>query len=297
MLYTKSGKELLLCPRGKKGTAIVSDKAIKMDYDEYDEEEVRDIYMAPFEDCTKLEKIIIGKNIRYLNSDFPGCKSLKEVEVDAENEYYVSVNGSILNRDQNKLYYYISADEDGTYRIPKNVKYVYDGALRGGLGKIKHIVLPDKMRNFEVITYDIEEITLGKKYYNNGDLSWLRPFKKVNISDENPYYSMESDMVCDKNKTKLLICFGTKKVCKMPNTVTSVDENAFESYSSLEELYVSDSVTDMTGWFKNGIVKNALYCPTAHCERYKPHFDFGDIPSPIVPHRNKLQTQGGMTAH
>ena len=38
-------------------------------------------------------------------------------------------------------------------------------------------------------------------------------------------------------------------------------------------------------------------CPTAHCERYKPHFDFGDIPSPIVPHRNKLQTQGGMTAH
>ena len=40
-----------------------------------------------------------------------------------------------------------------------------------------------------------------------------------------------------------------------------------------------------------------LGCPTAHCERYKPHFDFGDIPSPIVPHRNKLQTQGGMTAH
>ena len=38
-------------------------------------------------------------------------------------------------------------------------------------------------------------------------------------------------------------------------------------------------------------------CPTAHCERYKPHFDFGDIPSPIVPHRNKPQTQGGMTAH
>ena len=45
------------------------------------------------------------------------------------------------------------------------------------------------------------------------------------------------------------------------------------------------------------IVIGILCCPTAHCERYKPHFDFGDIPSPIVPHRNKLQTQGGMTAH
>ena len=44
-------------------------------------------------------------------------------------------------------------------------------------------------------------------------------------------------------------------------------------------------------------VEECVNCPTAHCERYKPHFDFGDIPSPIVPHRNKLQTQGGMTAH
>ena len=54
--------------------------------------------------------------------------------------------------------------------------------------------------------------------------------------------------------------------------------------------------------FSSVIIKGNSYsstdgCPTAHCERYKPHFDFGDIPSPIVPHRNKLQTQGGMTAH
>ena len=37
-------------------------------------------------------------------------------------------------------------------------------------------------------------------------------------------------------------------------------------------------------------------CQTAHCGRGKPHFDFGENPSPIVLYRNLPQAQDGMTA-
>ena len=39
-----------------------------------------------------------------------------------------------------------------------------------------------------------------------------------------------------------------------------------------------------------------VYCQTAHCGRYIPHFDFGAKPSPIVPYRHLPQSLSGMTA-
>lgn len=39
-----------------------------------------------------------------------------------------------------------------------------------------------------------------------------------------------------------------------------------------------------------------LVCQTAHCGRRKPHFDFGEVASPIVPYRHLPQTLRGLTA-
>ena len=39
-----------------------------------------------------------------------------------------------------------------------------------------------------------------------------------------------------------------------------------------------------------------IYCQTAHCGRYIPHFDFSAKPSPIVPYRHLPQSLSGMTA-
>ena len=43
-------------------------------------------------------------------------------------------------------------------------------------------------------------------------------------------------------------------------------------------------------------LKLNLYCQTAHCGRYIPHFDFSAKPSPIVPYRHLPQSLSGMTA-
>lgn len=270
LLYTKDGSQLLSCPKGKKGTAIVSDKAVIMnfvyhdeEYDWYDKDEddtegENEFNIAPFEDCAKLEKIIVGKNIKFLDNWFFGCESLREVEVDVENEYYSSAKGAIFNRDQNKLLYCIVADEDGTYTVPENVTQIAKDAFSCVRGDFEHLVLPDNMVNFEDLPYCISEITLGKKYYNDGNLSWLasedeydyEELKKINVSEENPYYSSVDGILYDKNQTTLLVCPRKAKVCNMQNTVTSVNKKAIGKYSALEELYVSDSVKDMTSWFK-----------------------------------------------
>ena len=137
LLYYKDENRLLVCPKGKKGTAVVSDKAVRVDVDNSEDFEYEcgynnDSYydVEPFGNCAKLEKIIIGKNVKDLDGHFSGCSSLKEVEVDEENEYFASENNSILNKDQNKLLYYIMADENGTYTMPSGVTLVDNYAFR-----------------------------------------------------------------------------------------------------------------------------------------------------------------------
>ena len=44
------------------------------------------------------------------------------------------------------------------------------------------------------------------------------------------------------------------------------------------------------------IMKKGIECQTAHCGRSKPHIDFCEYISPIVPYRNLPQTLRGLTA-
>ena len=45
-----------------------------------------------------------------------------------------------------------------------------------------------------------------------------------------------------------------------------------------------------------GFPRRYRVCQTAHCGRRKPHFDFGEVASPIVPYRHLPQTLRWLTA-
>lgn len=255
VLYSKDGTKLLICPRAKKGTVVVSEKAVRMDSG-YTTDGIK---ASPFLNCAKIEKIIVGKNIKYIDAKFKGCSSLKEVEVDVKNEYYASAKGSILSKDKNKLLYYIMPDEDGTYTVPKMVSKVDRNAFSDGIQEPKHIVLSDEVRSFsKEMNVGCDDLTVGKNYYNDGDFTWFlenmdcENFKAMHVSEKNPYYSSVDGIVYNKEQTELLMCPQGATVCKMPNTVTGVAINEFieDGCIDVKELYISDGITNTENWFK-----------------------------------------------
>ena len=246
MLYSKDGTQLLVCPRGKKGMAVVSEKAVRTDYDYYS----AIVKVYPFKNCANLEKIIIGKNVQYMDSQFTGCNSLKEIEVNGENQYFSSAKGSVLSKEKDKLLYFVVAEEDGTYTVPSGVASIDKDAFSGGVEKPKHIILSDEVSSFLDINFELSSITLGKNFH---DINNLSSIDQIYLSKDNLYYSVVDGIFYNKEQTEMVLLPSNAEVCKMPQTVTQVAEDALgenAEYLELKELYVSDAVTDMTGWLK-----------------------------------------------
>ena len=237
LLYSKDGTLLYLCPRGKKGTAVVSDKAVKMKL--YNE-----IYSSvAFDSCTKLEKIVLGKKFQYVNQGFDDCKKLKEVKISKKNPYLTAQNGIIYTKDK-KTFLRCVRVNNKTVTIPEGVSKIGDSAF-AHCEKVEHIVIQaDKV---ELPYVKVERITFGKKYHigdNFGWLSCLDKLKTLDVSEENPYYSSVDGVLYNKEQTKLLAYpfLRTEDILKMPNTVTSIRDGEDQLYG-VGELYLSDAMT------------------------------------------------------
>lgn len=244
LLYSKDGKTLYLCPRGKKGAVTVNDKTTKID---------KLGTYAVFADCQNIETIAIGKNVKALNYCFSGCSNLKQVNISGKNKYFASENRAILSKNMKKLICCIST-KNGTYHVPKKVTAIANHAFEY-CNNLKNVVLSDDIKfvTSSIMTNaKIESITLGKNYCNGNKFAWaarLANLKNIYVSKKNPYYSASNGVLYDKKKKKVLLYPKAKdtSVYKMPNTVTSVGKHAFfDDNSAIKELYVSDEMKDLT---------------------------------------------------
>lgn len=240
LLYSQNGKTLYLCPKGKKETATLSDKTTKINLD---------AFLA----CNKLKTIIIGKNVKGIKGEcFTNCKNLETIKISKGNKYYVFEHGVLLSKDKKKLISCILLKTD-TYTIPKGITSIAKDAF-DNCENLKHIVLSDSITEFEPECFNgmydtakVESITLGKNYYNKGNVQFLSKasyLKAIYVSEENPYYSSVEGILYNKEQTQLLACPRKAELCKMPNTVTSVAKDVW--FGDVKELYVSDGITDMT---------------------------------------------------
>lgn len=81
--------------------------------------------------CPSLEKVYIGKNVERIEpySTFRLCKSLKKIEVSADNENYSAVGGVLFNKDKTELIKYPGGISAQGYVIPSTVKEVKSSAF------------------------------------------------------------------------------------------------------------------------------------------------------------------------
>ena len=66
----------------------------------------------------------------------------------------------------------------------------------------------------------------------------------INVKDENPYYSSDSGVLFNKNKTVLIRCpYGKSGHYTIPNSVTGIEDAAFYSCRSLLSVTIPNGVT------------------------------------------------------
>lgn len=79
--------------------------------------------------CTNLTRIVIPENVaKIADRAFPYCTALSEIQVDAGNSFYCTINGLLLNRDGSVLYQ-CPPVMSGVLTIPEGVEYIGSGAF------------------------------------------------------------------------------------------------------------------------------------------------------------------------
>lgn len=102
--------------------------------------------MEAFSYCTELEKIFIPASVIDIGQfAFCACDKLGAFEVDAENKYYTSVEGVLLNKNVSKLIHYPANKTDGIYTVPSSVDTIDNYAFRS-CANITSVIIPDGVK-------------------------------------------------------------------------------------------------------------------------------------------------------
>jgi len=183
-----------------------------------------------FQLCTNLTGIIIPNSVTSIGTGvFDGCTSLSIIDVDADNNAYSSQNGLLYNKDKTILIRYPEGKTGSTFTIPNGVTSIGDGAF-SDCTRLTSVTIPD------IVT------SIG-----NGAFAGCTSLTTINVDVGNSTYSSQDGVLYNKAKTVLIQYLAGKigSTFTIPDSVTSIQGNAFDGCTSLTSVIIPDSVTSI----------------------------------------------------
>ena len=140
-LYSKDGKTLIQYSIGNtdasfkvpSGVTSIGNYAFSCCYSLTSVEignSVTSIGNSAFRYCESLTSVEIGDSVTSIGeSAFYYCTSLTSIEVDADNQYYKSIDGNLYSKDGKTLIKYAIGKTDTNFKVPSDVRIIGDDAF------------------------------------------------------------------------------------------------------------------------------------------------------------------------
>ena len=227
---------------------------------------VTEIGTGAFEGCSSLEKIIIPEGITYIGSwSFDGCKSLTSISIPktvtgiGTNAFgdCISLEAVYITDISNWCKIDFLVDEF----ISNPLYYANNLYLNGEL--VTELLIPDDVTNIMPSAFcnctSLKKITIPNSVISIGEsehyadtqfasvFSGCHNVQEINVSEENLNYSSVDGVLYNKDKTVLML-YPTGKTVEsfaIIDTVTRIEDFAFDCCKSLENLIIPDSVTSI----------------------------------------------------
>ena len=249
---------------------------------------VTSIGRLAFFNCTNLTSITIPASVTNIVqmpfASFSHCTGLTEINVDAHNADFSSVDGVLFDKKQTTLIHY-PGGKKGAYTIPAGVTSVnkmafyqctgltaihvdaqnanytsVDGALYNKYvrtliccpgGKTGSLVIPPSVTWFASEAFSqcvgLTSVTIPASVRNLGDSHFRRcpALKEINVDPSHNKYSSSQGMLFNKDLSNLIQCpCGRNDGVTIPATVSSIDIGAFSRCSELKAINVDSHNED-----------------------------------------------------
>ena len=238
-------------------TEIISYPSDKEDKEYEIPDSVTTVRHGAFYDVQSLEKIIIGKGLKkfeVINSGyspefefenpFDTCDNLKSVTVDKDNPYFCSDRqGALYTKDMKVLITVPAGRKSKKFTVPDSVEsanYSFTNCA-----ELEVINIGRGLENLFIHSYADEFNFYGFKN--------CQSLKKINVSEDNPYFKSIDGVLYSKNGRILVMYPPSKKgeTFVIPEHVTFIDWKAFRLNKYIEKLYVGKNVGSLDVYLNN----------------------------------------------
>jgi len=174
---------------------------------------MQDIPENAFRYCSNLQSIHIGAGISKISGYSFEWTSVSNITVSENSSYYTVIDGVLYDKAVENMIYCPLSNED-SHQIPATVK----------------------------------SFPIGQQWLPNFH---MRP--TLTVEAGSPYFVCENDVLYTADRTTVVYCNSSYSGAYiMPDTVTSMDQYAFQGCTNLESVTISNSVTAISyGAFEN----------------------------------------------
>ncbi|MDO4472979.1 MAG: leucine-rich repeat domain-containing protein [Bacillota bacterium] len=206
-----------------------------------------------FASCSKLLTVAIPDSVTSIGNDaFKPCKSLISITVGDNNEYYASDNGVLYDKKQKALLLYPSANNNNSYVIPDGVMTIGKMAFYS-CKSLTDVTIPDSVtsigNNAFAACSALTSITIPDSVTSIGNnaLDNCKSLTSITVDENNKYYSSKDGVLFNKDRTVLILYprSNNRKSYIIPDSVTTIEDGAFESCEFLTGILIPDSVTSI----------------------------------------------------
>lgn len=175
---------------------------------------------------TQISQIIIPSNVTFIEPlAFNGSKSLSNIYVDENNNYYSSIDGVLFDKYGLTLIAYPQGRLEFEYRVPLGTQTIKDFAFKSST--LYFVFISLSVKNIEINAFE-----------GSGLL------KAIYVDVENQYYSAINGVLYDKNRQSLIkYPLGRREEDYIiPFGVTSIHDSAFYGNAMIRNIVLPDSI-------------------------------------------------------
>ena len=210
---------------------------------------VKTIQTDAFRWCPGLNYLHLGSGLATIGDSAFSSTNIISVTLAEDNKAFVLQNKILFTADKTKL---VKCFDQGiaNYVIPTGVKEIGAGAF-DSCDNLKTVMIPSGVQRIGsgafMWCYNLTSLTIPASVTNLQPNAFFTNTCPINVATANTVYCSRNGAVYTKNMDTLIYAAGARGAFTIPNTVVTIEENAFAD-SVISSVTIPNSVKTIGSW-------------------------------------------------